>query len=148
MAHLTDCPEYNSWSNARRRCHNPGHSQFPSYGARGIIMCDRWRKSFSAFLADMGRRPSPDHSIDRIDNDGNYEPGNCRWATAAEQANNKRNNVFIEAHGERLSLHEWASKTGLKYGTIRIRLFRGFTPEQAVTFRHHQRDRHRSQRAA
>lgn len=81
--------EYQAWSAMRSRCLNPNHSNYPDYGGRGITVCDRWRDSFVAFYEDVGRRP-PGHSLDRIDNDGNYEPGNVRWATAQEQAMNRR----------------------------------------------------------
>jgi hypothetical protein len=82
--------EYRAWSSIKTRCLNPADPHYPDYGGRGITICDRWRYDFAAFLADMGRKPSPRLSIDRIDNDGNYEPGNCRWATTKQQAMNKR----------------------------------------------------------
>lgn len=82
--------EYKTWSNMIARCENPKVERYPLYGGRGIKVCAQWRDSFEAFLTDMGRKPSPDYSIDRIDVDGNYEPGNCRWATNSEQQQNKR----------------------------------------------------------
>lgn len=83
-------PEYQSWVGMIARCENPRKQHWAHYGGRGIRVCARWRKSFEAFFADMGRKPAPNHSIDRIDVDGNYEPGNCRWATQAEQIKNRR----------------------------------------------------------
>jgi len=93
--------EYGIWGGMIDRCYNPDGVNYPYWGARGITVCDRWRDSFEAFLEDMGPRPSKRHQIDRVDNDGNYEPGNCRWATVQQQALNRRTsklkNIVIEA---------------------------------------------------
>jgi hypothetical protein len=83
-------PEYRAWRSMRQRCGSPTHDAYANYGGRGIFVCDRWEASFEAFLADMGRRPSPSHSLDREDNDGPYSPGNCRWATQSQQNGNRR----------------------------------------------------------
>lgn len=87
---LTDLPEYNSWRSMKARCYDPKHIGYKNYGGRGITICKKWRKDFLAFLADMGQKPTPKHSIERKNNDGNYEPKNCKWATSKEQAANKR----------------------------------------------------------
>ncbi len=105
-------PEYEIWTNIIKRCTNPGCAAYARYGGRGITMCERWRTSFAAFLEDVGLRPSAQHTIDRINNDGNYEPANCRWATRSEQARN-RGNRQVEYHGRSLTLVEWSEEIGL-----------------------------------
>lgn len=82
--------EYSTWHSMKKRCYSKRYSQYEDYGGRGIIVCDHWKNSFINFLQDMGKRPEGDYSIDRINNDGNYEPNNCRWATRSEQQKNKR----------------------------------------------------------
>lgn len=87
-------PEYRSWAGMRKRCYDQNYPGYKYYGARNITVCERWRNSYEAFLSDMGRKPSPGHSLDRIDNDGNYHPDNCRWATRSEQNRNKRKGQY------------------------------------------------------
>ncbi len=124
--------EYMIWAGMIQRCSNPDRQQFANYGGRGIRVCARWAHSFEAFLADMGPRPSLKHTLDRINNDGDYEPGNCRWATPQEQANNKRSSRLLTMNGETLSMMEWARRFGISYWTLRWRLDKGISLEQAA----------------
>jgi hypothetical protein len=125
-------PEYSVWSAMRARCLNPAHSNYRHYGGRGIQVCERW-ESFANFLADMGPRPSLRHSIERTDSNGNYEPGNCRWATPAEQARNKSTNRFFTLNGETMCLTDWAKRLGVSPDCLAARLRRGTPPELALT---------------
>jgi hypothetical protein len=115
-----------------QRCTNHNVGQFADYGGRGITVCERW-KSFENFLADMGRRPSASHSIDRTDNTRGYGPDNCRWATKLEQANNKRNNVTIEFNGRSQTVPQWAKELGIAATTLYTRLYAGWPIERALT---------------
>lgn len=125
--------EYRAWENARSRCRNPKNMKFPIYGGRGIQFCERWAKSFENFLNDMGRKPSKHHSLDRKDSDGNYEPGNCRWATTAQQNNNRPNyNRTVEVNGIRMTVAEAARLTGIPHGTICSRIDRGWPNEDVL----------------
>ncbi len=114
------------------RCRNEAASDFARYGRRGVAVCDRWRL-FDNFVADMGERPSKAHSIDRINNDGNYEPGNCRWATRKEQARNKRTSRLIEVDGVVRTLVEWSEMSGIHRGTISQRIRRGWSIRDAIS---------------
>jgi hypothetical protein len=117
-----DTPIYKIWQGMRGRCSNRNNANYPEYGGRGIRVCEAWDRSFQAFLNDVGPRPSPAHSIDRIDNDGNYEPGNVRWATDREQNNNSRNCHWIEHNGIRDTVAGWASRLGCSTQVLRVRL--------------------------
>lgn len=125
-------PTHKAWRAMISRCDDPTTHNYANYGGRGISVCARWRESFENFISDMGRRPSSTHSIDRIENDGNYEPGNCRWATANQQARNRRSTHHVEAFGERLPLVAWAERAGMKYTTLKRRLDNGMNPEEAI----------------
>lgn len=120
-------PEYQAWINMRRRCYSPKDARYEIYGARGVTVCDRWNSDFSAFLEDMGPRPSPEHSLDRVDTDGNYDPSNCRWATPTEQSRNRRNVHTAVVDGVPMSVLEAIQKTGLSRVTI-YRRIRSGTP--------------------
>lgn len=124
--------EYESWVNAKRRCLNPRRRTYKYYGGRGIKMCSRWLNSFENFLADMGRKPSQRHTLERLDNNGNYTPTNCKWATWLEQSNNRRSNRFIKIAGERLTISQLAAKSGVKAGTIWWRVKNGKAPVKAI----------------
>jgi hypothetical protein len=125
--------EYKTWQSIKARCYDPRSQSYPRYGAVGIKMCDRWLNSFAAFAADMGPRPTPKHTIDRIDNARGYEPNNCRWATMQEQQMNRRNNRWITAHGETLSIKQWERKLGIDHGVIADRIRRGYPLELALS---------------
>jgi hypothetical protein len=114
--------EYKSWQKMKSRCYCKTDAKYPRYGARGIVVCDRWLGSYESFLKDMGRRPESKWSIGRINNDGNYEPGNCRWETRSEQAQNKSTTIYIEMDGIRLNLKQWCEKLNLKYEPTRRKI--------------------------
>lgn len=122
---------YQAWASMIQRCNNPNSIRYYDYGGRGIKVCERWKK-FENFLEDMGERPRRT-SIDRIDNDGNYEPGNCRWATDKEQANNKRNNRFLFFDGSKRTVGEWAERIGINRSTLIGRLNKGWDTKKALT---------------
>lgn len=117
----------------RRRCLNPKSTQYRHYGGRGITICEEWRDNFEAFLVSVGLKPSPNHSLDRIDVNGNYEPSNVRWATQQEQMSNTRNSVRLTHAGRTMSASEWAAEIGIKAATILNRKRKGWTDEEALT---------------
>lgn len=128
-------PERLAWEDMIRRCTRPHRRDYKNYGARGIAVCARWRGrgGYAAFLADMGTRPSPAHSIDRIDGDGHYEPRNCRWATRVEQARNRRTNHLVTIGDETLCSAAWCERFGIAPALAGDRLRRGWDPMRALT---------------
>lgn len=104
------------------RCCDENNGSFHRYGGRGIRVCAQWLASYDSFLADMGPRPSPEHSLDRINNNGNYEPGNCRWATRHQQNRNRSDNIVLELDGRRKILADWARGLGITKQALRFRL--------------------------
>ena len=105
---------------------------YPKYGGRGIVVCDEWLNSFEQFMLDLGERPKGDYTLDRIDNDGDYEPGNCKWSTREEQQNNRSNNVTLTHGGETLSIAEWSKKLGINIHTLRCRMYSGKSTEEIL----------------
>lgn len=125
---------YRAWLSMRVRCRFPSQDSYPLYGGRGIKVCPEWESSFEAFLAHIGEPPSAAHTLDRIDNNRNYEPGNVRWADAGEQARNRRSTSAITFQGETLCLEAWAERVGIKAKTLRARIFdHGWSVERALT---------------
>jgi len=128
-------PEYRAWHDMKQRCQNPHHREWKNYGKRGITICPRWQ-SFKAFYIDMGPRPSPGHSLDRINNEsGSYEPSNCRWADKKTQDRNKRTNHFLEFDGHRATLTEWAERLGLSRDALSRQIKKGVTVKDLVESR-------------
>lgn len=125
---------YKIWVQMRNRCQDPSHRDFPSYGGRGITICERWRDDVEAFVADMGERPHG-KSLDRIDNDGNYEPANCRWATPSEQANNQRRSVKVKYRGELHPVSALARRLGIPRNRIVTHCVHGGRPVEEVLAR-------------
>jgi hypothetical protein len=125
--------EYAIWKNMRGRCNNPNDAAFYNYGGRGITVCERWN-DYSNFIADMGRRPSKKHSLDRIDNTQGYSPDNCRWVTRDIQNRNKRTSKILTYNGESLNSIDMAKKYGINYQTFMSRLARGLSVADAIHY--------------
>lgn len=123
--------EYSIWADMIKRCRHPGNRN-SSYLLKGIKVCAEWENSFEQFLADMGKMPDGKTSIDRIDNDGNYEPSNCRWADKYQQANNRSNNHLLLIDDTIMTIAQASQRSGTNYSTIRARLRRGWPDEEAV----------------
>tara|TARA_R100000951_G_C2555208_1_gene153764 strand:- start:98 stop:496 length:399 start_codon:yes stop_codon:yes gene_type:complete len=121
---MSKSPEYKIWVAMRKRCNNKNADNYSRYGGRGIQVCSEWN-SFEQFYKDIGPRPSDAHSIERINNDGNYQPSNCCWATSPEQARNTRRSVFVDYEGKKICLMDFAQATGLKPSTLYARNAKG-----------------------
>lgn len=134
---MKNSPEFSCWSSMMARCEwkcrLKDNKKQKNYSGRGVKVCERWAKSFALFLKDMGPRPSLKHSIDRIDTNGDYEPGNCRWATQMVQANNKRSNNLITFKGVTMSARMWDREAGLRLDTVARRIRSGWSIEKAIT---------------
>lgn len=130
---LRNAPEWYVWSSMKARCYNPNNQRFDRYGERGIRVCDSWLAEFAAFYRDMGPRPSPKHSLERRDNNGNYAPSNCYWATAMQQARNRSSNVNLCFNGVTMCCLDWDAHLGFRKETVRNRLNLGWTVELALT---------------
>ncbi|WP_405461614.1 hypothetical protein OG786_29325 [Streptomyces sp. NBC_00101] len=130
-------PLYNSWKCMIHRCGSPSDKDYANYGGRGIAVSDRWRESngrgFLNFVADMGLTYEPGLTIDRIDVNGNYEPDNCRWATPSEQTRGRRITRRVTFRGETKPIAEWCEEMGIRLGTVKLRLARGWSVERALT---------------
>jgi hypothetical protein len=130
---MTNSQEWSAWRGAVKRCHCPTDKYFPRYGGRGISVCDEWRYNFLAFYAYLGPKPSPKHSLDRIDTNGNYEPGNVRWATDSEQINNRRISIrYLTSDGRMMSIKEAADEYGITYGALLQRLVKYDAPIDVI----------------
>lgn len=123
-------PIYRLWMSIRQRCYNSNSQHYHRYGGRGVVMCDAWRDNFAQFRDDIGARPSPKHTLDRIDNDKGYELTNVRWATRKEQANNRSTNVMLTRDGLTMTLKQWAEHLGWKYGLIASRWKKGLRDDE------------------
>lgn len=135
---MTGTPEFKAWETMRDRCRNPRNKSWRHYGGRGISVCESWQQ-FENFYADMGPRPTDDHSLDRIDVNGHYEPANCRWALESEQKNNRRDNIFVTNNGRTLTLSQWARELGLPPQLLIQRYSRGMRPPKLLSQRLYRR---------
>ncbi len=129
---LSKLPEYRIWQKMVARCHLETDRGYRLYGLRGISVCDRWRTSVVHFIEDMGVRPSTSYSLERVDNDGNYEKSNCIWATQKQQCNNRRGNLLVEIGGRTMTLKQWSEDSGIGYLTLYGRYSRGDTGDALI----------------
>lgn len=129
---MSSSPEYVIWSGIKQRCYNQNNPDYHHYGERGITVCDEWKESFESFYRDMGPRPSARHTVERKDNDKGYSKENCCWATQIEQSNNRRTNIFYVHNDTAKTMKTWCRELGLNYHTVRARLQKGMSFEDAI----------------
>jgi hypothetical protein len=129
---MSNTPEYKAWVDMKKRCLNTGSRNYKNYGGRNIAIEPRWIDDFAAFFADIGPRPSPKHSLDRIDNDKGYFPGNVRWALPPIQNNNRSDNRWLTYRGVTLTVAQWSRRTGMPYNTLYGRLAKGWSVKRAI----------------
>lgn len=129
---MGETKEYQTWKAMMQRCTNQHHKDYAYYGGRGITVCEAW-EDYATFLSDMGRRPSPRHTLDREKNDGPYAPWNCRWATKLQQSANTRTARLVEFQGIVKTIRQWSLSTGIYYQTLIYRFNCGWSPEKALT---------------
>ena len=130
---LSHTPEYKAWINIIKRCTDKGGIDFELYGGRGIKICDEWRHNFPEFFKHIGKRPSKKYTVERIDNNKGYKPGNVKWATSVEQANNKRSNRLITFEGITMTLAQWGKHSNINYWTLKTRLQRDWPFSRAIS---------------
>jgi hypothetical protein len=131
---LCGTPAYRTWQKMKQRCYNKNHEHYNDYGGRGITVCERWLNSFENFYKDMGTKPSPKHSIERINNNGDYELSNCRWATTKEQRRNTRQTINVTFNGKTQCLSDWAKDLGFNVNTLYSRInVHGWSVEKTLT---------------
>jgi hypothetical protein len=128
--------EWRAWTAMKNRCYTKSHIHYSYYGERGIRVCKKWLSSYSSFLADVGRKPSPKHTLDRINGNKNYTPSNCRWATRKEQGEKKSNSVMITLNNKTNNIAQWSRKLGLHRETIKSRLKKGWPPAMVLSKQH------------
>ena len=131
---MSNTPEHEVYFGMMKRCYNKNYRKYKNYGGRGIVVCERWLESFDNFYEDMGDRPGKNYLLDRIDVNGNYEPGNCRWVTSKKSSRNKRTTILITYSNETKCLAEWSEVLNIKYGTLYTRIKEnGWSVEKAFT---------------
>ena len=129
-------PLYYTWRGMRSRCNDPTHKNYPNYGGRGIKVCDRWLHSFQNFRTDMGDKPTPNHTLDRINNDEGYSPDNCRWQTRKEQAHNRKNSMWDNGK----TLQQIAEENDIPYGTLKVRYNKGLRGDELLKYKRKKRN--------